>query len=219
MPNQEDYLDRVWIKVINLDPDGSWVEKCLEHSRNPPFVEAGAALRRILLCKPLFEDLGRVYRLARYEASAAALRALEHPGLKRGKVRGLHLQLEAAKSVRPRRGVSETDFVGALWKIITPEANGTWIKRLLTNLSSNEAFGDVPASLKRLISKKISATDLEHVALWHRYDAMFELFRLMDEEGFYKVTEIPGLHEILLGLEPSGKEARAGSWPFLRKLG
>src|ERR1051325_10678265 len=119
MPNQEDYLDRVWIKVINLDPAGSWVEKCLEQSRNPPFLEAGAALRRILLFKPSLEHLGRLYRLARYEASAAALRALEHPGLRRGKVRGLHRQLEAAKSVRPTRSVSEADFVGARRDCVT----------------------------------------------------------------------------------------------------
>jgi hypothetical protein len=216
MPNQEDYLDRVWIKVINPDPNGSWIEKRLDQAPIPQFAEVRPALDRILLRKPSFEDLGRLYRFARYEASSAALQALEHPGLKRGKVRGLHLQLESAKSFKPAKAVSEPDFIGSLWKIIAPEADGTWIKNVAKNLRSNDAFGDVPPSIKQLLDRKISPIDLEQVAVWHRYDAIFELFRLMDEEGFNNVTEIPGLHEILLGLEPSGKEARAGSWPFLR---
>jgi hypothetical protein len=219
MPNQEDYLDRVWIKVINLDPNGSWIERCLHQSGNAQFAAAGAALKRTLLHKPSFEDLGRLFRFVRYQATAAGLRALEHPGLKSGKVRGLHRQLELARSFKPARAVSERDFIGSLWKIIAPDADGAWMKSLAQNSDSNEAFGDVPPSVKRLLKKGINAADLEQVAVWHRYDAMFELFRLMEEEGFYKVTEIPGLHEILLGLEPSGKEGRPGSWPFLRSLG
>src|SRR6476660_9191317 len=89
MPNQEDYLDRVWIKVINLDPNGTWVEECLSQSKDVAFEGVGAALQRVTFRKSSFENLGRLFRFVRYGACSAAFRALEGPGLKLGKVRGL----------------------------------------------------------------------------------------------------------------------------------
>jgi hypothetical protein len=91
--------------------------------------------------------------------------------------------------------------------------------KLVRNIAPDEAFGDVPPSIQQLLKQQIKASDLDLVARWHRYDAILNLLQMMEEEGFKRITEIPGLHEILLGLEPSGKEARAGSWPFLRKVG
>jgi hypothetical protein len=40
--------------------------------------------------------------------------------------------------------------------------------------------------------------------------------RLLEEEGFREAAEIPGIHEILLGLDPSGKEGKPGSWPLFK---
>jgi hypothetical protein len=93
------------------------------------------------------------------------------------------------------------------------------LKNLQDSIGPDAPFGDVPPAIKSLLKKKITPADLSEVGRWHRYDAIFELLRLMDEEGFQRASEIPGLHEILLGLEPSGKEARAGSWPFLHNIG
>jgi hypothetical protein len=217
MANQEDYLDKVWIKVINLDPNGSWIEECISQSSGP-FSSSGPALFRILASKPSPQDLGRVYRFVRYHACSLGLRSLERPGLKTGKLRGLHRELHASKASKSKSLLSEVTFIKALWQVIHPEDQGAWIEDLPRSMPGG-AFGDVPAALKRLLKKKITARDLGAVAPWHRYDALFDTFRLMEEEGFRKASEIPGLHEILLGLEPSGKEARRGSWPFLRILG
>jgi hypothetical protein len=219
MPNQEDYLDRVWIKVINLDPNGGWVEECLSQSRNPAFEGVGEALRRIVFRKPSFEHLGGVFRFVRYWACSAAFRALEGPGLKLGKVRGLHEQLAASRDTKARKGLSEGTYIKALWEIIAPTGRGTSIINFVKDIEPDAAFGDVPASVQLLLKQQIKGPDLDLVARWHRYDAILNLLQLMEEEGFQRITEIPGLHEILLGLEPSGKEARAGSWPFLRKVG
>lgn len=219
MPNQEDYLDRVWIKVINLDPNGSWVEECMNQSSDPVFEGVGKALRNILLRKPSFERLGRVFRFVRYNASSAAFRALEGPGLKLGKVRGLHQQLAASRDPKARKALPERAYITALWKIIIPDDPSASIIKIVKDIPANAAFGDVPPSVQHLLKHKVKADDLDVVARWHRYDAIYNLLHLMEEEGFKQITEIPGLHEILLGLEPSGKEARAGSWPFLRKLG
>src|SRR5262249_22185468 len=120
MPNQEDYLDRVWIKVINLDPNGEWVEECLSQCSEPAFEGVGDALQRIVFRKPSFEQLGLVLRFARYEACSAAFRALEGPGLKLGKVRGLCQQLAASKDPRARKTLSEGPYIAALWEIIVP---------------------------------------------------------------------------------------------------
>jgi hypothetical protein len=107
----------------------------------------------------------------------------------------------------------------ALWEIIVPTAREMSVIKVVRDIARDDAFGDVPRSVQQLLKQQIKAADLDLVARWHRYDAIFNLLELMEEEGFKRTTEIPGLHEILLGLEPSGKEARAGSWPFLRKIG
>jgi hypothetical protein len=219
MPNQEDYLDRVWIKVINLDPNGTWVEECLSQCQSPCFEGVADALQRVILRKPSFERLGRVFRFVRYGACSAAFRGLEGPGLKLGKVCGLHAQLAASLALKARKALPERPYITALWDIIIPMARGTSLVTLVKDIAREDAFGDVPPSVQQLLKQQIKPADLDLVARWHRYDAILRLLELMEEEGFKRTTEIPGLHEILLGLEPSGKEGRAGSWPFLRKVG
>src|SRR3954463_2552151 len=140
MPNQEDYLDRVWIKVINLDPNGSWVDECLDQSRNGVFEGVPDALHRIVLRKPSFERLGRIFRLVRYTACSEAFRAFEGPGLKLGKVRGLHDQLAASLDRKTRRALSEGAYITALWEIIVPTARGTAVTNLVKNIAPQDAF-------------------------------------------------------------------------------
>jgi hypothetical protein len=135
MPNQEDYLDRVWIKVINLDPNGSWVEECLIQSRNGAFEGVPEALERMVFRKPSFERLGRVFRLVRYTACSQAFRALEGPGLKLGKVRGLHDQLGASLDRKARKGLAEGAYITALWEIIIPEGRGTSVINLVKDIA------------------------------------------------------------------------------------
>ena len=190
MPNQEDYLDRVWIKVINLDPNGSWIEECMSQTQDVAFEGVGEALKRIVLYKPSFERLGRLFRFVRYGACSAAFRALEGPGLKRGRVGGLCQQLAASKDPKARKKLSERPYMVALWKIITPDA-ATSLTNLVKSLSPDAAFGDVPASLHQLVKQKVKAADLDVVARWHRYDAIYNLLHLMEEEGFQKVTARP----------------------------
>jgi hypothetical protein len=158
-----------------------------------------------------------VFRWIRYEACHGAFQALEEPGLRVGKLRGLHRQLARSKHVAARSKQPEGWFIQALWKIISPADNEKSLQRVRRSISARGPFDDVPPSLDRLLKLGIARSDLEIIAQWHRYDAIIKLLQLMEQEGFERASEIPGLHEILLGLEPSGKEARAGSWPFLRR--
>lgn len=215
MPNQEDYLDRVWIRVINLDPNGKWTGKCVAQSDEPAFKGLRLALERILSHKPSFEQLGRLYRLVRYETCMAAFRALEDPGLAHGKIQGLYRQFTVGTDPKARKNLSEPLFIAALWEIVSPRDRESWMKNLAKVIPPAAAFGDVPPSLQYLLKLGINATDLDRVAIWHRYDAIHTVLFLMEDQGFDRSSQLPGLHEILLGLEPSGKEARAGSWPFL----
>ena len=220
MANQEDCLDKVWIKVINVDPKGSWIEQCLEETsaaKEGPFTRVAPALQRILAQKPSRLDLGRVVRFERYEAVYQTLDALDHPGLAKGKLKGLHRQLELSAQPGARKArLSEPDFIQSLWGIINLNDDGAALQSLLESIAPDGPFGDVPPALERLLKKSIKRRDLGVAFAWHRYESADNTLRLLEEEGFENVTEIPGIHEILLGLDPSGKEGKPGSWPFFK---
>ncbi len=219
MANQEDCLDKVWIKVINLDPKGSWIEQCLEETGGTtegPFAQVAPALRRVLARKPSRLDLGRVARFERYEAVYKTLDALDHPGLTKGKIKGLHRQLEASARSGRKARLAESQFIQSLWGIINPNDDGAALQSLLKSIAPDRAFGDVRPALDRLLKKLIKRRDLGVAFAWHRYQAAYHTLRLIEEEGFQNVDEIPGIHEILLGLDPSGKEGKPGSWPFFK---
>jgi len=220
MANQEDCLDKVWIKVINVDPKGFWIEECLEQTgqtREGPFAQVAPALRRILAKKPSRLDLGRVTRFERYEAVYKTLDSLDHPGLQKGRIKGLHHQLEASTRPGRKARVAEPKFIESLWGIINPSDDGSALQSMLKSMNPNGAFGDVPPALARLLKKSIKRRDLGMAFAWQRYQAAYDTLRLLEEEGFQDVAEIPGIHEILLGLDPSGKEGRPGSWPFFKE--
>src|SRR6476661_5354578 len=115
MANQEDYLDRVWIKVINLDPKGSWVGECMVECNERAFEGLDPALHRIVGPKESLEHLGRVFRWVRYEACHEAFQALEDPGLRFGKLGGLHRQVVGSKKPAARAKQTEGLFIQALW--------------------------------------------------------------------------------------------------------
>jgi hypothetical protein len=219
MANQEDCLDRVWIKVINVDPKGSWIEECLEKTdgtRKGPFAQVAAALRCILAQKPSRLDLGQIARFERYEAVYKTLDALDHPGLAKGKIKGLHRQLEASAQAGRKARLSESEFIHCVRGFINPADDGTSLQSLLQSIAPDAAFGDVPSALGRLLNKSIKLGDLGTMLSWHRYEAAYHSLRLLEEEGFREAAEIPGIHEILLGLDPSGKEGKPGSWPLFK---
>ena len=222
MANQEDCLDKVWIKVINVDPKGSWIEECLEHTGQTaegPFAQVAPALQRILANKPSRLDLGRVARFERYEAVYKTLDALDHPGLVKGKIKGLHPQLEASAQPGRKTRLSESKFIESIWGIINPSDDGSALQGMLKSMAPDGAFGDVPSALERLLKKSIKRRDLGVAFAWQRYLAAYDTLRLLEEEGFQNASEIPGIHEILLGLDPSGKEGKPGSWPFFKDYG
>ena len=51
MANNGDYLERLWIEVINLDPDGGWIDACVQQCRYGDcantFGRCGNALERL----------------------------------------------------------------------------------------------------------------------------------------------------------------------------
>ncbi len=50
MPSNEDYLDRLWTEVVNIDPEGKWIERGVETCRKlkkGPYARCAAALERL----------------------------------------------------------------------------------------------------------------------------------------------------------------------------
>jgi hypothetical protein len=173
-------------------------------------------LRCILAQKPSRLDLGQIARFERYEAVYKTLDALDHPGLAKGKIKGLHRQLEASAQAGRKARLSESEFIHCVRGFINPADDGTSLQSLLQSIAPDAAFGDVPSALGRLLNKSIKLGDLGTMLSWHRYEAAYHSLRLLEEEGFREAAEIPGIHEILLGLDPSGKEGKPGSWPLFK---
>jgi len=50
MPSNDDYLDRLWTEVVNIDPEGKWIERGAETCRpmkKGPYARCAAALERL----------------------------------------------------------------------------------------------------------------------------------------------------------------------------
>jgi WD40 repeat protein len=73
-------------------------------------------------------------------------------------------------------------------------------------------FPDVGAAVERLLDAGAAVEDLCCLARHERYGACFETLYKIEELGV-EGEDLCGLHETILGAEPSGLEARPGSWP------
>ncbi len=216
--HQEEYLDSVWAKVINLDPEGRWIERCLEQCAGltrGPLRQVPGALKRLLRCGATHLDLGRIGRFIRYKACFHVLYLLEFPGPRKGRLTGLDKQFQSFQSGRRRGRLPEEEICGALWGMIWAADKGRALGSLARKRGGHGAFDDVGPAVKRLLKQGAGLEDLGRLARWHKYRACLDTLRLLDEAGFRSAGEVAGLHELLLSLEPSGNQARPGSWPLV----
>src|SRR5688572_31995303 len=76
-----DFLEHLWSEVINIDPQGKWIDasirRCKPFSR---YASCAPALERLRKIGKL-EDIGRISRFIRFETTSAALYSFEDPGL------------------------------------------------------------------------------------------------------------------------------------------
>ena len=208
-----DILDLLWTHVINPDPGGVWLDDAIKNSASAPepLKTALPAIQRLLATTASREDFGRVARMERYERCFGLLYELEDPGLKSGKLTGLREQLLNP----PGRGGKEKEFMAVVWEGIgdADDDGERWVKTSPKAAAKDEPFGDVDAAVARLRKAGAQPRDLELFTRWQRFDATVEALRLFERAGITESEELLGLHESILGAEPSGKEARPGSWP------
>lgn len=211
-----DLLDNIWSKAINVDSDGTWMEQEFDGGveLQKYYAECGPALKRLRqLGRPV--DLGHVSRLVRYEACFGLLHSFNDPGFPSGVPIQPDALIQAAFSRKKGRGKMER-FLSSLREILAVEDDGVWLAQLAKKETDKSPFGDVGNAIARLIRHGVSMDDLGQLAIWSRYRACIDTLRLLHGEDF-ELNEIDGLHESLLGSDPSGLEGRPGSWPLKKR--
>ena len=123
-------------------------------------------------------------------------------------------------------------FARGVWKKIPSENDVTWVERLSKEQLSNQPLGDFGTIINEMIEKGVSKETIARFAKLVGYETAFGLcYHLEDPvasyEGFPKTNEqitwglfrvdpdtnepiegLNGIHEVLLGLVPSGREMR-----------
>lgn len=107
------------------------------------------------------------------------------------------------------------EFLKLLWdEVINPAMLGHWIDNCIESSKSHpdEPFGDLGPALERLIARGADRRDLSLIARHSSYEAVFCVLYMLDDPGVDDGND-RGMHESLLGADPSGKEGRPGSAP------
>lgn len=84
MPTREQFLNHLWQHIIEVSPDGGWIENSIANCVRFPkaaFAEVGPILKRLLELGATRQELTSLWRCARYEAVFGTLYALDDPGV------------------------------------------------------------------------------------------------------------------------------------------
>ena len=118
-------------------------------------------------------------------------------------------------------------FAKALWKGVVTEDDDSWIEDRIEAAAkySNEPLAQIGAALQEMLSKGVSRAAITDLVRVLQYDTLFHTSLILDgaleedvpitqwalhqvdDEG-KPVAIIQGLHEVLLGLDPTGREMR-----------
>jgi len=105
------------------------------------------------------------------------------------------------------------EFLKQLWdNVINSSMAGGWIDYVIDDAKrdSNAPFADLGPALERLIALGADRRDLSLISRFASYEAVFQLLYMLDDPGVDN-DENKGLHESLLGADPTGLEGRPGS--------
>ena len=208
-----DLNEELWLQIINVDPEGEWLDRSLRtlDTLRSHFPNCASALGRLQrLCSA--EDIARVSRFVRYGTCFGVLYSIYDPGFPNGSSFVLTPVLKAVLSGK-KADKKMSAFQTSVHETLSMDDGGEWLAKMAREKKSNTPFGDVGATVKRLLNSGANTADLAQLAIWSRYDACEQAFRLIDQAGLQHPDDTVGLHESLLGSDPSGKEGRPGSWP------
>jgi hypothetical protein len=122
-------------------------------------------------------------------------------------------------------------FVRGAWMSVPSEDDTSWVKRIAALPSTNQPLGDFGALVKRMLECGLSEYEIARFAKIIGYETAFGIAYLLDDPsaGFadtsnpegvswrlYQIdeaTEQPirpliGPHELMLSMDPSGREMR-----------
>jgi hypothetical protein len=107
--------------------------------------------------------------------------------------------------------VTRDEFLETIWREqIDAFLPGRWIDNSIRTSEKDPRapFADVGAALKRLLASGAKREDLARVARFAAYEAVFGTLSALDDPDVEDVESLAGLHESLLGADPSGCEGR-----------
>ena len=211
MANTSDYLELLWVEVIDIRLKNNWIEKCLKEDFTAVgnlLGEVKSALQRVLVTSSLHRDLELVCAFVRYEASFGVLAALDDPGLGKAKIAGLQKDFLAWHSGKRKPKTKKEEFFQSLWDSESfLDDDGEWLRNVEEQNVSMEPFGGVFPALKRLLEKEAELKDLGCFLGWNRYQACSTSLYLLEKSGFKNGDEPVGLHEMLLTSFPQEERA------------
>ncbi len=109
------------------------------------------------------------------------------------------------------------EFLDLVWEDINRPMQEHWIENVIRTLDRDPKgpFTEVGSALKRLLALGASRRDLSLIYRLACYEEAFALLYQLDDPGIDD-NEVEGLHDSLLGADPSGQEGRPGSAPPLK---
>ena len=108
---------------------------------------------------------------------------------------------------------SREELVSHLWRsIINAHLDPAGLDRVIAHCKRrpNDPFADAGPAIERALAAGVSARDLCLIRRDAAYEAVFGTLYALGDPGVDD-DDVFGLHEILLGADPSGMEGRPGS--------
>jgi hypothetical protein len=105
---------------------------------------------------------------------------------------------------------SRAQFLEQVWTdIIDAWMTGSWVDATIAvaDRRANAPFADAGAALKRLLAQGADRRDLDIVARFASYEALFTLLYMLDDPGVDD-DDNKMMHEELLTADPSGRAGR-----------
>ena len=123
-------------------------------------------------------------------------------------------------------------FLRGVWRGVIPSRDTDWVERVSAQAGHDGPLGDYGPLMRSMLDRGVPATDIARFAQIAAYEATFGLLYHLEDgyasyEGFAPEPEerawavfevdpesdaprdrLPGLHESLLGSDPSGREMR-----------
>lgn len=197
MAKGDDYIEQLWVEVVDVPAKKKWVDQCLGNKTTKadgPFKGVEPALKRLIAQGASRDDLEMIGAYIRSDACFNVLVALDDPGLGKGRIAGLHkdfLKSKPKQKSSNRRG----EFIQWLWETGDFSDNGKWLRDVKKNEVGAKPFTGLFEALQRLLKKAKIVKDLGQFLGWNRYQATAEALRLLEEAGFQTGDEPVYLHE------------------------